>query len=680
MTIRTTFAAALLAALAWPMAGNTAATPVAPPSTVPAAEFFSFAAMNGASISPDGRAVAILVRNTAGRRQVAVLDTADLTKFKIVASFAEFDIAWARWVDSRTIVFSIGDESESAADQRGAGLYAIGVDGEGMRTLINFRGENSETGTMIKSHSLDPYRYTFGQTLHDGSGDIVVEHWNHTDVLNAYGSQWTGYTPIRMNARTGALTEMGSQWPDHVYHWDIDAQGQVRAGLQYQNGQTTLLARDGAGAWQARAHYSTYHHGADDPVTSVTGADGRTYVQKAYGPEGGLALFRYDLATGQPDAQPIVNAKGFDIDGTLVEDYKNHKVLGVHYQADAAGTVWFDPDMKSLQAKVDARLPGLVNRIDPADCGCAQRVLVTSHSDRQPARFFLYDRGTDALIAFGSSRGKIDPRQMADTDFVRIKARDGHDLPAYVTKPHGKGPWPTVVLVHGGPSMRGWYWRWDAESQFLASRGYLVVKPEFRGSEGYGSALESAGHRQWGLKMQDDIADATIWAAQAGLADPKRTCIMGGSYGGYATLMGLVRYPELYRCGVALAAVSDINLMYDISWSDLGSEYKTFGMPEMIGDQVADAEQLKATSPILQASRITRPLLLAHGGIDRRVPIEHATKLLHALEANHAPVTWRQYKDEAHGLYRPETRIGFYEDVQKFLDANIGPGAPDKAP
>jgi dipeptidyl aminopeptidase/acylaminoacyl peptidase len=103
-------------------------------------------------------------------------------------------------------------------------------------------------------------------------------------------------------------------------------------------------------------------------------------------------------------------------------------------------------------------------------------------------------------------------------------------------------------------------------------------------------------------------------------------------------------------------------------------------MPEMIGDQVADAEQLKATSPILQASRITRPLLLAHGGIDRRVPIEHATKLLHALEANHAPVTWRQYKDEAHGLYRPETRIGFYEDVQKFLDANIGPGAPDKAP
>ena len=155
---------------------------------------------------------------------------------------------------------------------------------------------------------------------------------------------------------------------------------------------------------------------------------------------------------------------------------------------------------------------------------------------------------------------------------------------------------------------------------------------------------------------------------------------MGGSYGGYATLMGLVRYPDLYRCGVAFAAVTDINLMYDVAWSDLGSQYKTYGMPELIGDQVADAEQLKATSPIMQAARIKRPLLLAHGGVDRRVPIVHATRLLSALESNHAPVTWIEYKDEGHGWTLPATRIGFYEDVQKFLDANIGPVASDKAP
>jgi dipeptidyl aminopeptidase/acylaminoacyl peptidase len=344
----------------------------------------------------------------------------------------------------------------------------------------------------------------------------------------------------------------------------------------------------------------------------------------------------------------------------------------VHYDAVAPGTVWFDPAMKALQAMIDARLPGLVNRLDPASCGCAQRVLVTSHSDRQPALYFLYDRSDDSLIAIGSSRPAVNPRQMADTDFFHIKARDGLEFPVYVTKPHGKGPWPTVVLVHGGPWLRGWHWRWDPESQFLASRGYLVVKPEFRGSTGYGDALQIAGNRQWGLKMQDDIADATIWAAKQGLADPQRTCIAGASYGGYAALMGLVRYPDLYRCGVASSAVSDINLMYDAYWSDMGEDYKTWGMPVLVGDKAKDAAQLTATSPLAQAAKIQRPLLLAHGGLDERVPITHASKLLSALESNHAPVTWIEFKDEAHGWKKAANRIAYYERMQQFLDANIG--------
>ena len=668
-------AVALAAAAAFPLSGVAAPAPVAAPSTVPAADFFTRATMSDAMISPDGSAVAVLVRNTAGRRQLAVLDTADLHKYKIVASLADFDVSWAAWADAKTLVLSLWDESESAFEQRGSGLYAVGSDGEGFRTLINFRGKNMETGTMIKAHSLDPYRYTFGQTLHDGSGDIVVYHWNETLKLYGYGSEWTGNTPVRMNVHTGALHEMGDKWPDHVFRWTIDGEGRARAAMQRKEGTTTLLTIDDSGAWKARSSSASYKRRIGEPALYAIGADGQVFVEMLHGDDGTQALYRYDMATGKPEDLPLVSAKGFDIDGSLVEDYHAHKVLGVHYDADAAGTAWFDPAMKALQAKVDAKLPGLISQIDPADCGCAQRVLVTSHSDRQPDLFSLYDRSDDSLIPFGSSRPAIHARQMADTDFVRIKARDGHDLPLYVTKPHGKGPWPTVVLVHGGPSLRGWHWAWDPESQFLASRGYLVVKPEFRGSDGYGAALESAGHRQWGLKMQDDIADATVWAAQQGLEDPKRTCIAGGSYGGYATLMGLVRYGDLYRCGVAFAAVTDINLMYDVYWSDAGEEYKSFGMPELIGDRTADAEQLKATSPLLQASHITRPLLLAHGGIDRRVPIIHATKLLNTLEANHAPVTWIEYKDEGHGWSKPETRIAFYERVQQFLDANIGPDA-----
>ena len=664
---------AILAALAAAPAAVVAADPVPPSSTIPAATFFRFANMNEARISPDGSGVALLVRNTAGHRQLAVIDTSDMHKVKVVASIEEYDIAWFEWADDKSLVFGLGDENASLAETHGSGLYGIGRDGEGLRQLIAFKGGQSgtATGSHIKSRALDAYEYGFAGTLNDGSGDIVVQHMTANLKLGAYGSQWISSAPMRMNVRTGALSDMGKAWPDHVFEWIIDDQGHALAGVRTAEGRTTLMAADGQ-AWKPLDQFPTYAPSTTSFKVDGVGADGRLYVSKATGSDGARALYRYDLAAGHVEAEPLVSARGFDIDGQLVNDFHAHKVLGVHYDADAPGTVWFDPAMKALQARIDARLPGLVNRIDPADCGCAQRVLVTSHSDHQPELYFLYDRGDDTLIAFGSSRPAVNPRQMGDTDFLRIKARDGLEIPVYVTKPRGKGPWPAVVLVHGGPGVRGWYWRWDDESQFLASRGYLVVKPEFRGSQGYGSVLELAGDRQWGLKMQDDIADATTWAAKQGLADPQRTCIAGASYGGYAALMGLVRYPDLYRCGVAWSAVSDINLLYDAYWSDLGEDYKTWGMPLLVGDQAKDAAQLAATSPLAQAAKITRPLLLAHGGIDTRVPIVHASKLLSALEANHAPVTWLEFRDEGHGWRKASNRVSFYEQMQEFLDANIG--------
>ena len=235
-----------------------------------------------------------------------------------------------------------------------------------------------------------------------------------------------------------------------------------------------------------------------------------------------------------------------------------------------------------------------------------------------------------------------------------------------------------MVLVHGGPYVRGSVWGWQSESQFLASRGYAVLEPEFRGSRGYGQAHYRAGWKQWGLAMQNDIADGVRWAAEQGTVDPKRVCIAGASYGGYATLMGLVRDPDLYQCGINWVGVTDINLMYDGHWSfdsDLGDDWKKYGMPVLVGDQVKDAAQLKATSPIEQASRITRPLLLAYGGVDRRVPMYHGTKFRDAVKRTNQQVEWIEYQDEGHGWSLPKNRVDFWEKVEKFLDKHIGQGA-----
>jgi dipeptidyl aminopeptidase/acylaminoacyl peptidase len=198
-----------------------------------------------------------------------------------------------------------------------------------------------------------------------------------------------------------------------------------------------------------------------------------------------------------------------------------------------------------------------------------------------------------------------------------------------------------------------------------------VLEPEFRGSNGYGRKHLHAGFKQWGLKMQDDVTDATRWAIDKKLADPQRICLAGASYGGYSTLMGLIREPEMYRCGVAWLAVTDINLMYDISWSDSSEDFKRYGMPARIGDQLKDAAQLEETSPLKQAHRLKQPLLLAFGAGDARVPLDHGTKFRDAVRKTNSQVDWIVYNGEGHGLFKPENRFDFYERMEKFLATHL---------
>ncbi|CDG81165.1 alpha/beta hydrolase family protein [Janthinobacterium agaricidamnosum] len=315
----------------------------------------------------------------------------------------------------------------------------------------------------------------------------------------------------------------------------------------------------------------------------------------------------------------------------------------------------------------------------PAQPG-APHLLVRSYSDQQPDVYRLFNTDNGKWQKVGGTYPKITAAQMATQELVHYQARDGLDIPAWLTLPHGvarkdRKNLPLVVLVHGGPYLRGGSWAWDPEAQFLASRGYAVLQPEYRGSTGFGEKHFKAGWKQWGLTMQDDIADGTRWAIAEGIADSQRICIAGASYGGYATLMGLVNDPHLYRCGINWLGVTDIGLMYSGHWSfasDLSEEWKQYGMPELIGDPVKDAEQFKATSPVQQAARIKQPLLLAYGAADRRVPLYHGKKFRDAIKATNQDVEWVVYDEEGHGWTLPKNRIDFWSRVEKFLARNIG--------
>jgi dipeptidyl aminopeptidase/acylaminoacyl peptidase len=305
-------------------------------------------------------------------------------------------------------------------------------------------------------------------------------------------------------------------------------------------------------------------------------------------------------------------------------------------------------------------------------------VLVYAYSDVDPGTYSLYEPQSQRWKVLGQIRPEINVRQMGNQTMHRFTARDGHNVPVWVTLPRmpaGKKVQsaPAVVLVHGGPYLRGTSFGFDEEAQFLASRGYVVIQPEFRGSEGYGTVHFRAGWKQWGLKMQDDISDSLKFAVSKGWVDPARVCIMGGSYGGYATLMGLAKDPDQYKCGVAFASVSDPRNVYDFFWSDETGAGRRYSLPLLVGDRVKDEAILKAGSPLEQVGRIKAPLLLMHGALDRRVPIDNAERMLSALRAAGKPVEWVRYPDEGHGFEFDNNRYAHYRRVEAFLAQHLKP-------
>ena len=639
----------------------------APP---PIGDFFENPEFSGAQLSPSGKYLAVRVGAKDQRDRLAVVTLED-SKVKVVGNFSDADIGQFEWVNDERLVFTATDRSVGEGDRRYApGLYAINRDGGKFRQLVSRSGKpfiTSGSGGINQRELLPWNTYLLGQRGDQNSEFVYVVYAQRS------GGQLDYIDLQRLNTLTGNYTSF--KRPGDTMRWLLDNNGEPRLTTTVEKGVNTLYYRDPANnqEWRPLTKYNTYTGSQDAFSPLAFGPDGTLYVI-SNARKDKSAVYLYDLATGALSDKPLISLEGYDFNGRLIMN--KHQLLGIRHLTDAQGTAWIDPGMKAMQAQIDTMLPNTNNLLTPPTRPESPWVLVVAYSDIFPARTMLYNSETKLLSVVGGSHPKIQAQQMARQTLVHYKARDGLDIPAWLTVPQGGGKnLPMVVLVHGGPYVRGKSWGWNAEVQFLASRGYAVLEPEFRGSTGFGASHFRAGWKQWGLKMQDDIADGTRWAAAQGYADPKRVCIAGASYGGYATLMGLIKDPELYRCGIDWVGVTDINLLYDGHWnfaSDMPDGWKQYGMPSLVGDQVKDAEQLKATSPLLRAAEIKQPLLLAYGGADRRVPLPHGTKFYDAVKQGNPNVEWIEYEEEGHGWALPKNRIDFWGRVEKFLDKNIG--------
>jgi len=633
-------------------------------------DFFNNPEFSEPVLSPSGRYLAAKVASKDnGRDMLAVVDLSE-NKAKAVAGFATADVGHVQWVNDGRLLFDLRDKTEGEGDRRMApGLFAVDRDGSHFRQLAERTNDFVRDGTAQKM--LPWHTFMMGQVGPQNSEWAYV-----TDKSIAGLGDLRSITLLRLNTLNGHTEAVNR--PGDSMGWLLDNKGEPRLTYVYDKNIEQIYVRDsGDEKWRMLASFDIYRGGPDAFTPLAFGPEGTLYVI-SHKAKDRAAVHTFDFATAKVSDKPLIQLDGYDFSGRLI--MRGDKLLGVRYLRDATDTLWFDPGMKQMQEDVNKLLPNTINLLDLPTHAEMPNVLVTAYSDVQPNAYFIYNSETKKLNPVGASHPKIKPSQMGVQEQVRYQARDGLEIPAMLTIPlksSGKNL-PMVVLVHGGPYVRGSRWGWRSDVQFLASRGNAVLEPEYRGSTGFGDAHFRAGWKQWGLKMQDDVADGVKWAVAKGYADPKRVCIAGASYGGYATLMGLVNDPDLYKCGVNWVGVTDIKLMYTGHWlyaDDLSERWKKYGMPDLIGDPEKDAAQLKATSPVEQAARINRPLLLAYGGADKRVPLIHGTRFRDAVRATNKDVEWVEYPEEGHGWALPKNRIDFWARVEKFLDKNIGPGA-----
>jgi acetyl esterase/lipase len=340
---------------------------------------------------------------------------------------------------------------------------------------------------------------------------------------------------------------------------------------------------------------------------------------------------------------------------------------------------WIAPEFGEAQAMIEAQLPD--RKVQLIDHTPDRKILLAvASASASPSQFYILNLNASRLSSIGTTMPSLTDVAMGNQRATTFKSRDGVDIPVYVTTPPGHNDAknaPTVVFPHGGPAARdhpGFDW-W---AQFMASRGYVVIQPQFRGSTGFGNAFAEAGKRQWGKRMQDDVSDALGWAIKEGLTDPARACIVGASYGGYAALAGATMTPDLYKCAISVAGVSDLpQMLIQQGAGNFGARSEAINYwTDHIGAD--DRAAMEAASPRRLAANAKAPILLIHGKDDSVVLFNQSEMMANALRLARKSVSLVQLDGEDHWLSRPSTRLKMLEEIDRFLLANLGAGVEAK--
>lgn len=622
---------------------------------IPINQFFGLPAVSMPRLSPDGTKIAFLYPHE-GRMALGLFDRAT-KESRMILRGTDDSIASFFWKGNDRIVFQ--------ADYQGNESYFIGSTDLMGRSVIRI----AET---------QPTEYVAGSM-----GGIIdgLRHRPDHIVANGYfrppegvagaSSSSSGWVIARLNVRNRALSPLYTyEERDRIRHVVIDNAGVFRIRGRIERGKDLVWEHRAADnqSWREIARHP-FHGYAETWEIETFAADNTTVWLISREEHDRGALYAYNTRTGQRGPALFIPPAGEITD--IITSYDRSKLLGVAYETDRPQYHWFDQAREALQAKLENTFRG--TRVQVSHTSADDKVAMVHVSyDREPGVYFVLDMKAGSLEQFKRTRD-LDPAKLSPRKPISYQARDGLDIHGYLTIPHGmEGKrLPLVIHPHGGPFGVRDSWGYDADAQFLASRGYAVLQPNYRGSGGYGREFLNKGRHQWGRAMQDDLTDAVKWAIQQGIADPARVAIYGASYGGYATLAGLTFTPELYRCGVNYVGASDLEITFKNRGEDAWIRDDDFSYQRA---WVGPTPEYRAeTSPVNFVERIVAPSFHVYGENDPRVKIDHWTRLEPQLKRYDKPYEVLIERRQGHGFRDEKASLGFYARLEEFLAKHLSP-------
>jgi len=634
-------------------------------------EFFRQPQLTAPSLSRDGKVMATTMP-FKGRMNLALMEL-DTHKISMLTAYEDFDVVNVSWVGNEKLIFSLGQANSPTGPGNfdGGGLFVIGRDGKEFRrlsmTVREMRAQNQYV-----SRQLSLYR-----TIPGNTEEVIAEGNMTTAESNDL---------YRLNIKTGKYTILTQNRPAELAQsWIMDSKFVPRvmsAPIRNTLTEVVYYRKDENSPWYEIARYEANKGQALIPLAFES--DEKT-LQVAYnGGRDTMAIYRFDpetkklgeLIVQHPRYDMGASADGQSVGGVITEAITD-KILGYRVNAAKPEVTWVDEKSAAIQASLDRTFPDRINTFRRAPDG--KRLVVTSYSDTMPVRWYIYDGEAKTIEEIGAARPWMDGKQVEQHPFV-FKTRDGLEIPGYYFLPKDYKPGtkiPTIVHVHGGPFARADTWGSGfgvREGQLFASRGYAVIVPNFRITPGFGSKIYYAGFDTVGRQMSDDHEDALKWGVEQGFVDPKRVCISGASYGGYAALQALVRSQDLWKCAIAGLAVTDYKFQLTTQQGDTANNVPGVTLwKSVLGDQNLDSQKIRDISPVFHADKIKQPVFLYAGADDIRVPLPQIKDMAAELEkAGNPPKGFVIKKREGHGYGVAENNVDLYEQLLVYLKEQFG--------